>query len=87
MERKVMEIRDKQVWIVVKFVRDNDKYNPYRMYIRDYSHRRLIAKYADLHSCVEYMNNFFTEGMDMKTWEEIVDWSKDVMALYRFSGI
>ena len=79
---KVMELHDEGVWIVIKKVSDKDRYNPYRIYLRNGNHVRLIAKYADMLSCVCYVREFFMEGLNDKTEEEVVDWSKKRMALY-----
>ena len=37
-ERKVMELREGGVWIVVKKVTDKDKYNPFRIYLKSMYH-------------------------------------------------
>ena len=81
-ERKVMELREGGVWIVVKKVVDKDKYNPFRIYLKSMYHVKLIAKYADILSCVCYIREYFMEGMNAKTEKEVVDWSKKRMALY-----
>ena len=77
--KKVMEVRDECMHIVVK--KNDDKYNPYRVYLKGWHTQRLIAKCADLYSCICYMEWFIREGLETKTVAEIKEISKATGAL------
>lgn len=80
MERKVMELRDGGTWLVVK--KTDDTRNPYRIYMKERNHRRQIAKYGDLFSCIFYVHQFFLHGLNAMTEEEVVRWSEESGALF-----
>lgn len=78
--KKVLDIRLDGKHI--ECIRTDDRYNPFRVYLKTVNHRRQIAKYGDFLSVIDFIRVYYTEGIDSLTFPETIEWSKAVEAIF-----
>lgn len=78
--KKVLDIRLDGKHI--ECIRTDDRYNPFRVYLKTVNHRRQIAKYGDFLSVIDFIRVYYTEGIDSLTLPETIEWSKAVEAIF-----
>lgn len=78
--KKVLDIRLDGKHI--ECIRTDDRYNPFRVYLKTPNHRRQVAKQGDFLSVIDFIRVYYTEGIDSLTLPETIEWSKAVGALF-----
>lgn len=74
--RKVMDICDGGCHLEVIKICSKKELNPYRIRRVSAGHHNQIAAYADWMSVIYFLRDFYLEGMDTRTLQEIKDWWK-----------
>lgn len=78
--KKVLDIRLDGKHI--ECIRTDDRYNPFRVYLKTVNHRRQIAKYGEFLSVIDFIRVYYTEGIDSLTLSQTVEWAKAVEAIF-----
>lgn len=78
--KKVLDIRLDGKHI--ECIRTDDRYNPFRVYLKTVNHRRQIAKYGEFLSVVDFIRVYYTEGIDSLTLSQTVEWAKAIEAIF-----
>lgn len=78
--KKVLDIRLDGKHI--ECIRTDDRYNPFRVYLKTVNHRRQIAKYGEFLSVIDFIRVYYTEGIDSLTMSQTVEWAKAVEAIF-----
>lgn len=78
--KKVLDIRLDGKHI--ECIRTDDRYNPFRVYLKTVNHRRQIAKYGDFLSVIDFIRVYYTEGIDSLTLSQTVEWAKAIEAIF-----
>ena len=78
--KKVLDIRLDGKHI--ECIRTDDRYNPFRVYLKTVNHRRQIAKYGDFLSVIYFLRNYYEEGIDSLPLPETIEWAKAVEAIF-----
>lgn len=66
----------------IECIRTDDRYNPFRVYLKTVNHRRQIAKYGDFLSVIDFIRDYYTEGIDSLTLSQTVEWAKAIEAIF-----
>ena len=75
---KCMDINVGGAHLECVFVKAEERRNPYRVFLKpDCYHRAQIAKYGDWLSVVYFIRDFFMDGMNTRTREEVRTWAKE----------
>lgn len=78
--KKVLDIRLDGKHI--ECIRTDDRYNPFRVYLKTVNHKRQIAKYGDFLSVIDFIRVYYTEGIDSLTMSQTVEWAKAIEAIF-----
>lgn len=78
--KKVLDIRLDGKHI--ECIRTDDRYNPFRVYLKTVNHRRQIAKYGEFLSVIDFIRVYYTEGIDSLTMSQTVEWAKAIEAIF-----
>ena len=73
-QKKVMDIRDGGCHLEVICFNDRRIANPYQIRLIRGGHKNVIAAYGDWMSVLYFMRDFYLEGMDTRTLQEIKEW-------------
>lgn len=79
--KKILDVNTGSAHLICIQSLDRSDWNPYRVYLVTFvpgagNRKRLLIKYGDLVSVLCFIKDFYLDGIDTRTAQDILTWAK-----------